>query len=264
MQRNEFLWSLPVTALALSGCSTVSGTGRRQLSLIPSSVMIGQSAAAYSDVMSKGPLSTNQQQVAQVKRVGQRISNAVTRHLQATGEAHKLEGFTWEFNLIEDSTPNAWCMPGGKVMFYTGILPFTQDDAGLAVVMGHEIAHAVAGHGRERASHRLLQQGGSLVASYLSRDSQYREAIMQVYGIGSQVGAVLPYSRLHEYEADKLGAIYMAMAGYDPRAAIGFWQRMAAAAKQKPLAFFSTHPSDAKRIQKLKECMPEALQFYKG
>lgn len=248
--------------LTASGCSTVPITGRRQVSLIPANQMIAQSALGYREVVAEGPLSTNQGQVELVRRVGQRIAGAVERYFSVRGESELLAGFEWEFNLIDKDEPNAWCMPGGKVAFYTGILPFTQDEAGLAVVMGHEVAHAVAGHGRERASHQLLQQGGGLLASYLSRESDYHGAILQVYGLGSQVGAILPFSRLHESEADRLGLIFMAMAGYHPEAAVGFWQRMAAGKSGSPPEFLSTHPADETRIRKLRELLPEALEYY--
>lgn len=263
MKRTDFLWSLPAVA-TLSGCSSVPLTGRPQLKAIPPSMLLSQSAVAYGEVKSKGPLSTNAKQIAQIKRVGQRIGSAVEHHMRSIDQEELLEGFAWEFNLIEDATPNAWCMPGGKIMFYSGILSYTKNDAGVAVVMAHEIAHAVAGHANERATHQLIQQGGSMLTSYLAKDTKYREAIMQTYGLGAKYLAILPYSRVHEYEADELGIIFMAMAGYDPRASIAFWKRMDAAAKKKPLAFFSTHPSDAARIKKLYEVMPEALKYYKG
>ena len=247
----------------LAGCSTVPITGRSQLKLVPEATMIAQSATSYQEVVKQGPLSQNKAQAGQIKRVGARISAAVEQYFSERGQPEALAGFEWEFNLIEDETPNAWCMPGGKVVFYTGILPFTKDDSGVAVVMGHEIAHAVAGHGTERVSHQMLQQGGGLLTSWLSKDSEYHDAIVQVYGLASQVGGVLPYSRLHESEADHMGIVFMAMAGYNPEEAVGFWQRMASGNSGAPLEFMSTHPSDETRIRKLREKMPEALHYYR-
>ncbi|VGO20726.1 M48 family metallopeptidase [Pontiella sulfatireligans] len=252
-----------ILAAALWGCSTVPITGRKQLKLVPEAQMISESAASYGEVVAQGPLSTNKQQTEQVRRVGQRISAAVEQYFRDRGQSELLAGFSWEFNLIDEDVPNAWCMPGGKVAFYTGILPYTQNDAGIAVVMGHEIAHAVAGHGTERVSHQLLQQGGSYVAAYLSQESEYRDAIMQAYGLTTQMGGILPYSRLHESEADQMGLVFMAMAGYNPEAAIGFWQRMSAGNPDAPPEFLSTHPSDEKRIRKLRQFMPEAMQYYR-
>jgi predicted Zn-dependent protease len=224
--------------------------------------MIAQSAASYRGVVAEGPLSTNRQETEQVRRVGQRIAAAVEQYFRDQGQSDQLKGFEWEFNLIEKDEPNAWCMPGGKVVFYTGILPYTQDEVGMAVVMGHEVAHAIAGHGAERVSHQMIQQGGGYLASFFSKESDYHEAIMQVYGLGTQVGGILPFSRLHESEADRLGLIFMAMAGYDPNAAVGFWQRMAAGNSGAPPEFLSTHPSDETRIRKLRGCLPEAMEYY--
>jgi predicted Zn-dependent protease len=247
----------------LAGCSTVPIVGRKQVSLIPPDQMIAQSAVGYREVIAEGPLSANKKKVEQVNRVGGRIAAAVEQYFREQGQVEVLDGFEWEFHLIEEDVPNAWCMPGGKVAFYTGILPYTKDETGMAVVMGHEVAHAVAGHGRERASHQLLQMGGGYLASLLSQKSEYHEAIMQVYGLGTQVGGILPFSRLHESEADRLGLIFMAMAGYDPNAVVGFWQRMAAANSAAPPEFLSTHPADDTRIRQLRAYMPEAMGYYR-
>ncbi|MEN8256227.1 MAG: M48 family metallopeptidase [Verrucomicrobiota bacterium] len=262
MKRTVLAFITLVSLSVLSGCSTVPIIGRKQMSLIPPGQMIVQSAASYREVVSEGPLSTNLEQTETVRRVGRRISAAVEQYFRDQGQMEPLAGFDWEFNLIEEDVPNAWCMPGGKVAFYTGILPFTKDETGIAVVMGHEVAHAVAGHGRERASHQLLQQGGGYLASIFTSESDYHEAIMQVYGLGTQIGGILPFSRLHESEADQLGLVFMAMAGYDPNAAVGFWQRMAAANSGAPPEFLSTHPADETRIRKLREYLPEAMQYY--
>lgn len=247
----------------LTGCSSVPITGRKQVKLVSDAQMVAQSASSYNEVIAKGPLSTNRQQTEQMQRVGKRISAAVEQYLSEQNQLALIEGFVWEFNLIDEDIPNAWCMPGGKVAFYTGILPYTKDETGIAVVMGHEIAHAVVGHGAERVSHQILQQGGGYLVSFFSKESDYHEAFMQAYGLGSQYLGILPYSRTHESEADHLGLIFMAMAGYNPEAAVGFWQRMGASNPNAPLEFFSTHPSDETRIRALRAQMPEALKYYR-
>lgn len=251
------------SVVVMTGCSTVPLTGRKQLTLVPAAQIRQSSFQSYGEVLKESKLSEDAEQTAMIKRVGERISVAVDRYMRENGMGESIDGFAWEFNLIEDDVPNAWCMPGGKVAFYTGILPFTQDETGVAVVMGHEIAHAVAGHGRERVSHQLLQQGGGAMASYFGQDSEYHDAIMTVYGYGTQLGIVLPYSRTHELEADRLGLIFMALAGYDPGASIPFWQRMAQGKEGAPPEFLSTHPSDDSRISRLREVMPDAMQYYR-
>ena len=248
--------------ILVAGCSTVPITGRKQVKLISDATMVAQSAASYKEVIAEGPLSTDRRNTEMVRRVGRRISVAVERYLAEKNQSALINGFEWEFNLIDKDEPNAWCMPGGKVAFYAGILPYTKDEAGLAVVMGHEVAHAVVGHGAERVSHQMIQQGGGLLLSAMSEESEYHDAILQVYGIGSQLGGILPYSRLHESEADRLGLIFMAMAGYDPHAAVDFWSRMAASGAGKPPEFLSTHPSDSRRIRQIQVHLPEALQYY--
>lgn len=251
-------------SLAMIGCSTVPITGRKQVRLVPGETMIAESTASYREVVAEGPLSTDARQTEEIRRVGQRIAAAVERYLAENNQSALIQGFEWEFNLIEKDEPNAWCMPGGKVAFYTGILPYTRNETGIAVVMGHEIAHAVAGHGAERVSHQLLQQGGGLLLARFTKDSDYNEAIMQVYGIGSELGAILPYSRLHESEADRLGLIFMAMAGYDPQESVAFWTRMSSSGAGKPLEFLSTHPSDQRRINDLNKHMDEAMRHYRA
>ena len=228
--------------------------------------MLAMSTTAYKDFLSKHKLSDNKEESDRVKRVGKNIKKAVEKYFKDQHKSKLLKGYKWEFNLVEDPAANAWCMPGGKVVVYTGILKFTQTDAGLATVLGHEIAHAVAGHGAERMSQSILAQLGGTALSAATKDSSQatQAMMMQAYGVGVQVGALLPYSRLHESEADHLGLIFMAMAGYDPHEAIKFWERMAAASQgQKPPELMSTHPSDARRIQDLKRLLPEAMRYYK-
>ena len=252
-----------VLVFTVAGCTTAPITGRKQVKLVSDTAMIAQSAGSYREVIAEGPLSTNRQQTEQVQRVGERIAAAVETYFRDQNRSELVSGFEWEFNLIEQDVPNAWCMPGGKVAFYTGILPFTRDETGLAVVMGHEVAHAVVGHGAERVSHAMIQQGGGYLLSLFSKNSDYHGAIMEVYGLGSELGGILPYSRVHESEADRLGLIFMAMAGYNPQASIGFWSRMAAAGNGAPPEFLSTHPSDETRIRELNEHMPEAMGYYR-
>lgn len=260
--------SLALLALAvlLAACATVPLTGRRQLSLIPGSQMNAMSFQQYDQVLAESRLSTNAHDTAMIKRVGQRISKAVEQYLTQNGQAGRLEGYAWDFNLIESDQVNAWCMPGGKVAFYTGILPLCRDETGVAVVMGHEIAHAIAQHGGERMSQGLMLQMGGMALSQAIKDKpQKTQALyMQAFAIGSQFGAMLPFSRKHESEADHMGLIFMAMAGYDPAQAPIFWERMAAAGGQKPPEFMSTHPADETRVRQLLEWMPEAMKYYQG
>ncbi|MBN2167552.1 MAG: M48 family metallopeptidase [Marinilabiliaceae bacterium] len=259
------LFILLVSSIIYS-CSTVPLTGRTQLNLYPESEMIGMSLTQYDDFLKQSTLSDNKEQTAMVKRVGNKIAIAVEEFLKQNNLQSRIEGFQWEFNLVvEDETPNAWCMPGGKVVVYSGLLPYTKSEEGLAVVMGHEIAHAVARHGNERMSQQVgIQLGGVALATALSEKPQETQQIfMAAYGVGSEVGLMLPYSRSHETEADKMGLIFMAMAGYNPNAAVEFWQRMSQSGGQKPPEFLSTHPSDNTRIRNLKAYIPEAMKYYK-
>lgn len=247
-------------------CSTVPITGRKQLSLIPSSQILGMSYSEYDNFLKSNKLSTDQQATAMIKRVGGRIQGAVERYFKEKGLEEELKNYRWEFNLVEDKQVNAWCMPGGKVVFYTGILPITQTEEGVAVVMGHEIAHAVAEHGNERLSQGLLAQLGGVALDVALRDkpAETRNLWMSAYGLGATVGVLLPFGRTQESEADHLGLIFMAMAGYNPQEAVSFWQRMAAKkGGQAPPEFLSTHPSDETRIKDIQARMPEAMQYYK-
>ncbi|MFO7986197.1 MAG: M48 family metallopeptidase [Desulfatiglandaceae bacterium] len=253
-------------AVLLFSCSTVPVTGRRQLDLIPASTMLSMSFQQYDEFLKKHELSTNQEQTQMVKRVGHRIQKAVEQYMAEQNLSDRLKDFRWEFNLVESEEVNAWCMPGGKVVVYEGILPITQNEAGLAVVMGHEIAHAIARHGQERMSQGLLVQTGGLAlsAALATKPETTRTLWMAAFGVGASVGVILPYSRLHENEADHLGLIFMAMAGYDPHAAVRFWERMAEQKKGgAPPEFLSTHPADESRIQKIKAQIPDAMRYYK-
>lgn len=249
-------------------CSTVPITGRKQLTgVISSDQVIAMSAEAYKQVLDSIPMSNNQAQVAMIKRVGGKIQKAVEKYLQDTGSGNLLEGFNWEFNLIDnDTTVNAWAMPGGKVAFYTGILPICKDDLGVAVVMGHEVAHAIAKHGQERMNQAYAKQFGlSLGAIALGQDPTVsQQMVFRAIGIGTDL-ALLKYSRTHESEADELGLTFMAIAGYDPREAPKFWERMSAGSSgQSPPEFMSTHPSHETRIRRLNEALPKALEYYKN
>lgn len=251
----------------LVSCGTVPVTGRKQLNLIPASTMLSMSYQQYGDFLQSNRLSNNQQQARMVTTVGRNIQSAVERYFAEKGLTSQLEGYKWEFNLVESKDVNAWCMPGGKVVIYTGILPVTQNETGLAVVMGHEVSHAIAEHGNERMSQVLLTQLGGMALSEAVKEKpeQTQQLWMAAFGLGAQVGVLLPFSRLHESEADRLGLIFMAMAGYNPREAVAFWSRMQSMSEgNAPPEFLSTHPSHDTRIENLQEAMPEALRYYRG
>jgi predicted Zn-dependent protease len=255
-----------VLVFTLSACTTVPITGRSQFNIVPDQTILSMSFQQYDQFLKENKLSTDAAKTRMVKEVGQRISRAVEQYLMQNNLADEVGNYSWEFNLIENEQINAWCMPGGKVVVYTGILPVAQNDSGLAVVMGHEIAHAVAKHGNERMSHALaVQMGGmGLSAALSSYPQQTQQLLMAAVGAGAQVGVLLPYSRLQEREADELGLIFMAMAGYDPNHAIGFWERMSQEKSgAAPPEFLSTHPAGETRIQNIRELLPKALTYYR-
>lgn len=260
------IFSIAIILTIASACATVPVTGRKQLSLVSSAEMNQMSAQQYQEVIKAGPLSSNQEQTQMIKRVGVRIQKAVEQYMAEKGMSSQLSGFNWEFNLIQDDkTVNAWCMPGGKVAFYTAILPICQDELGVAVVMGHEVAHAVANHGRERMSQGMLAEFGmsTLGAAMGQNPTATQQIFMQSVGMGTNVG-MLKFSRSHESEADHMGLIFMAMAGYDPSTAPKFWERMSSlSGGQEPPEFLSTHPSHETRIKDLEGWIPEANQYYK-
>lgn len=255
-----------VCAIALYACSTVPLTGRSQLSLVSDDQINPAAAQSYrqllSDPSTKVIAGTSDAQ--RVKTIGNRLAVAIESYLKSNGYADQYQ-FAWEFNLIQSNEINAWCMPGGKVAVYSGILPVTQTDAGLATVMGHEIGHAIARHSAEAMSQQLaVQAGGTAVGAATGSKSQTTQALVgTLYGVGSQL-ATLKYSRDKENEADRLGLTFMAMAGYDPRQAVSFWQRMSAQGKGGTPEFLSTHPSDATRIANIQRLIPEAMKYYKG
>ena len=246
-------------------CAKVPITGRRQVEFVPESMMLSMSLTNYKDFLTKNPPApVSDANYQMMMNSGLKISQAVEKFLKNNGMADRVKDFKWEFNLVNNKEVNAWCMPGGKVVVYTGILPLTKDETGLAVVMGHEIAHAVARHGNERMSQQLMVMAGglSLDIAMQKKPEQTKNIFLSAYGAGSTLG-VLAYSRLHETEADKMGLIFIAMAGYDPSNAIEFWERMSKLGGTKPPEFLSTHPSDAKRIADLKKYLPEAMKYYK-
>lgn len=247
-----------------ASCSTVLLSGRKQLLLVSDADVLAMSVQSYKQFIDSVPLSSDRASTALVKKVGKNISTVVENYLRANGQEAEISNYAWEFNLVKDTSVNAFCMPGGKVVFFEGILPIAKNETGIAVVMGHEVAHAVAKHSSERLSQQmLLQYGASLTDVLLTNKSvATRTGMNALYGLGAQFGVMLPYSRKHEYEADQLGLIFLAMAGYNPNEAISFWERMAANGSTR-LEFMSTHPSDENRIAKLKSYIPAAMKYYK-
>lgn len=250
----------------LVSCATVPVTGRSQLNLLPSDQLMAMSTDTYRQFLREHELVTGTQQAQMVQRVGRQVAQAVEQYLRQQGKSDLIQGFDWEFNLVKDDSINAFAMPGGKVVVFTGMLPVAENEAGLATVIGHEVAHVIAQHGNERMSQQMLAQLGTqaLGVALQQQPEQTRQLLMAAVGMGAQVGVLLPYGRLQESEADRLGLIFMAMAGYDPQKAVDFWQRMAAANQgQAPPEFLSTHPAHGTRIQNLKEYMPEAMRYYR-
>jgi predicted Zn-dependent protease len=252
--------------MLLAACATVPITGRRQISLVPQSELIGMAAQDYAQFVSESNVSADAAATRRVVEVGTRVAEAATAFMTEHGMTYELRHYDWEFQLIEDDAVNAWCMPGGKIVVYTGLLPVSESDDGLAVVVAHEVAHALANHGGERMSQLLLAElGGMALSSAMEeKPEQTRSLAMLAYGIGAQVAVLLPYSRQHESEADHIGLILMARAGYDPREAIPFWQRMAAQSGGAPPEFLSTHPAHDTRIEDIRAAMPEAVAIYEG
>ncbi|MES2761050.1 MAG: M48 family metallopeptidase [Bacteroidota bacterium] len=249
----------------LIACHKNAITGRSSLSLVSESEMIGMSLTEYDKFLKENKtLPASDARVTLVRNVGVKIQRAVEKYYADKGLSSQLDGFVWEFNVVDENTVNAWCMPGGKVVVYTGLLPVTVDEPSLAIVMGHEIAHAVAKHGSERMSQQMVVQlGGTVLSTALQTKPALTQALFQqAYGVTSQLG-MLKYSRTHETEADKMGLVFAAMGGYNPEVAVAFWERMAAASNgQKPMELLSTHPSDETRIANLKAFMPEAKKYY--
>ncbi|MEO8823109.1 MAG: M48 family metallopeptidase [Ginsengibacter sp.] len=254
-------------AIFLTACTKNMITGRNQLSLIPESTLQQEAITQYQSFLSQNKVvsSSSNRDAEMVKRVGSRIAAAITKYYASKGMSSALDGYKWEFNLVQSAEVNAWCMPGGKVVVYTGLLPITQNEAGLAIVLGHEITHAVARHGQERMSESLVAQGVQVGADLFTQNSPKVNSIFNaIYAPTAQIGVLLPNSRQQEYEADHYGLIFAAMSGYNPREAIPLWERMSKLnAGNKTPEILSSHPLDSKRIEKLKKYMDEALKYYK-
>jgi predicted Zn-dependent protease len=245
-------------------CAKVPMSGRNQLALVDNTELLPLAFVEYEKVLKEGKVVTNTTDGQMVVRVGKRIAAAVEGYMKENGLESELQGFNWEFNLIEEAVVNAWCMPGGKVAFYTGIIPVCQDEAGIAVVMGHEVAHALANHGRERMSNGMLLNGvlGSAQVAMGQNPTLMQNLFLQAFGVGGQLG-MLSFSRKHELEADQLGLNFMALAGYDPRVAPAFWERMEnAGSGAAPPEFLSTHPGPKRRAAELNKQMTVAMEYY--
>jgi predicted Zn-dependent protease len=250
--------------LFVFACVKVPMTGRRQMNLLPESDLMAMSLTAYNEFLTANNVVTTTPDAAAVSRVGARISKVVTDYLNTHKYADRVKDYSWQFNLVNDPTVNAWCMPGGKVVFYTGIMPFCRNDVGIAVVMGHEIAHAIARHGNERMSQALATELGGIALNVAvsNKPTETQQLFALAYGLGTTVGLALPFSRKHETEADQLGLYFMSMAGYNPAEAPKFWERMNAAGGSRPPEFLSTHPNPETRVKNLNKWMPKAQSYY--
>ncbi|MBS1737645.1 MAG: M48 family metallopeptidase [Bacteroidetes bacterium] len=262
----KIYWLFIGAIVFISACTTNAITGRNQLSLVSESTLQQEAVSQYQTFLSQNKVvsNTSNKDAEMVKRVGTRIANAIQKYYAAKGLTHELDGYKWEFNLVDNKEVNAWCMPGGKVVVYTGLLPVTQNEAALAIVLGHEITHAVAHHGQERISQALVAQGAEVAGNIFTQGNSNANNIFNaVFAPSAQVGFLLPNSRNQEYEADHYGLIFAAIAGYNPREAVPFWTRMSALKTgSQPPEILSTHPLDSKRIEKLQGYMPEALKYY--
>ncbi len=259
MFRKQLVAGLGMLTL-LFACTTNPFTGKKTLALVPNSQILPMAFQQYDQFLSENKVVTGTADAVMVKKVGQKIATAAERWLNANGYAGYLKDYKWEYNLVQDKAVNAWCMPGGKIVFYTGILPIANGERGVAAIMGHEVAHALANHGQQRMSAGQLQTIGAVAGDVaLSNDPENRQIFNQAYGIGTNVGVMLPFSRGHETEADRIGLTIMAIAGYDPTEAVQLWRRMKASADgNAPPEFFSTHPSNDSRISNLQKWIPEA------
>ena len=260
MKNRTLFCGIVLMAIVLS-CATNPFTGKDTLALVPNSTILPSAFAQYGTFIKENKVIVGTSDAKRVETVGIKIKNAAEKWLNANGYKGYLKDYQWEYKLVESKEVNAWCMPGGKIVVYSGILPITKDEAGLATVLGHEVSHALANHGQQRMSAGLLQQGGAMVttAALGNTSAQTQQIAMTAYGAVTQFGGMLPFSRNHESEADKIGLTLMAIAGYNPEQAVVFWSRMSAASEgNKPPEFMSTHPSDETRIANLKRLVPEA------
>lgn len=262
----KLLYLFAGTTLFISACTTNAVTGRKHLSLISESTLQQEAVSQYRSFISQNKVVSRagNRDAEMVNRVGSRIASAITQYYKSKGLANELAGYQWEFKLVDNKDVNAWCMPGGKVVVYTGLFTAAQNEAQLAIVLGHEITHAVAHHGQERISQAMLAQGIGVAGNVFSGSNpQANNIFNSVYAPAAQIGVLLPNSRNQELEADRFGLIFAAMAGYNPKEAIPFWTRMSSLGGSKPPTFLSTHPADGQRIQKLQQYMPEALKYYR-
>jgi len=246
--------------LLVFSCNTNPFTGKKTLALVPNSEILPMSFQQYQEFLKEHQVIKNTADAKMVKRVGQKISSAAKRYLTAYGYGEYLKDYRWEYNLVKDPAVNAWCMPGGKIVFYTGILPITKGETGVAAVMGHEVAHALANHGQQRMSAGQLQAIGAVAGNVAFMDDPENQALFNVaYGVGSDIGVMKPFSRSHESEADKIGLTLMAMAGYDPNESAQLWERMKKQGGSTPPEILSTHPSNQTRIDNIKSWVPGAI-----
>ncbi|MGM9758806.1 MAG: M48 family metallopeptidase [Parabacteroides sp.] len=248
-----------LTLLLLAGCSSVPLTGRKQVLLVSDSEVLTSSLTQYNEYIKTATKSTNSTQTAMVTRVGKKIATATETYLKNNGMSDEVKNFAWEFNLVKDDQVNAFCMPGGKIVVYEGLMKLVSSDDELAVVIGHEVAHAVAKHSNERMSQQLMAQYGAAIvgAAVQNRSAAVQNVASTVYGVGAQYGVMLPFSRKHETEADYMGLVFMAMAGYNPDVAVTFWKKMSASGSGTTPEFMSTHPSDARRIADIQAALPQ-------
>lgn len=251
-------------AMLLSSCGSVPITGRKQLNLVSDSEVLQSSLTQYKSYMSSATISGEKAQSEQVTRVGKKLAAATEAYLKANGLEAEVQNFQWEFNLVKNNEINAFCMPGGKIVVYEGLMKLVASDDELAVVLGHEVAHAVAKHSNERMSQQVLAQYGAQAIGIFTqgKSAATQQIVNQVYGLGANYGVMLPFSRKHESEADKMGLVLMSLAGYNPRTALTFWQKMASSSKNTTPAFMSDHPSDAKRIADIEKDLPAIEQQY--
>jgi predicted Zn-dependent protease len=259
--KNKYIFGGIAILALIVACSTNPFTGKSTMALVPNSQIFPMAFQEYNTFLTQNKVIKNTAESRKIETIGTKIKVAAERWLAANGHSDYLAGYSWEYNLVEDKAVNAWCMPGGKIVFYTGILPVCKDDAGIAAVMAHEVAHALSNHGQQRMSAGLVQQLGQVGAAVAvgNQDPQTQEMVMQAYGIGSQVGVMLPFSRKHESEADMIGLTLMAIAGYNPQNAVSVWERMSAQSNgQAPPEILSTHPSNETRIKNLTALIPKA------
>lgn len=256
-----------IVCMLAMGCSQNKITERKQLNLVSNEFMISMADTQYQAVMRQNKVVTSGKELELVRTVAGNIASAVETYYKANNMSAALKGYKWEFNLLDSKVVNAWCMPGGKIAVYTGLLPVTQDKHGLAVVLGHEVAHALAEHGKERFNQQLLAQGGALTLElFMAQKAPLtRDIYLQAFGVATELGVLLPFSRKQELEADRLGLMFAARAGYNPTSAIGLWERMEKLSQgAKPPEFASTHPSEESRIEALKKIMPDAIRLYEA